>query len=319
METDKASKETDTVSSSKQNQFTKNNVFNKRGSAIVIVLITFVVLIGAGVYLFTSNSRNSKISPNNQTISTKRNSQVQNNPNLTIDSAKFITANPIDLTEIKRISKFRSCVGHDSMAQSITGEDEPFRSMKHYLDSGNFILGSAKKVKAIAPFDGKIELIIDEDFGGNNILMYSEDTPDGWYFSFFHTDLLPGFTEGSEVKAGQVIGYQNPQVTFFDVAVRTFINKATSKPFTVDEMRKLKSSSDTDLSSIQHTYSSMFEHMSDEVLEEFRSYGITKDNSTFTKTQRDTDPCKCEGGIPKLECNFFQDSTTNQSHWVNIK
>lgn len=306
------------ISLPKLKQFYKYKSNSKRGSVIVFVLIAVVILIGTGAYVVTSNPKNSKLSPNNQTVTTEQNNRNSSASTITIDSAKFIIASPIDLSEIKRISKYRSCVGHDSMAQNIDGEDEPIRSMKHYLDSGNFIVGSDKKIKAIAPFDGKIQMIIDEDFGGKNILMNSVNMPEGWFFTFFHTDLLPGLNENSTVKAGQVIGYQNPQVTYFDAAVRTFINKATNKPYTSQEMRKLMSDENMDPNSIGHIYTSMFEHMSDEVLAKYESYGITKENVMFTKAQRDNNPCKCEGGIPKLECDFFQDTATN-AHWVNLK
>ena len=48
-------------------------------------------------------------------------------------SEPLILANPLDLTQIKLLSKFRSCVGHDYSGRNAKGEKETDRSMKHYI------------------------------------------------------------------------------------------------------------------------------------------------------------------------------------------
>ncbi|HEX9804392.1 MAG TPA: hypothetical protein VGA67_01815, partial [Candidatus Dojkabacteria bacterium] len=47
------------------------------------------------------------------------------------EEKNLITSNPIDLSQISRISKFRSCAGHNFSGYNVQGVRESNRSMKH--------------------------------------------------------------------------------------------------------------------------------------------------------------------------------------------
>ena len=76
------------------------------------------------------------------------------------DDLLFIIANPLDLSQIQRISLFRSCVGHDYSGKNIEGEEEILRSMKHYLEPLPALVGT-NQIKIFAPFDGKVAEILE--------------------------------------------------------------------------------------------------------------------------------------------------------------
>src|SRR3989344_44974 len=79
---------------------------------------------------------------------------------------RFITANPLDITQIDGFSKYRSCMGHDFRAPDLSGEVEATpRSMKHYVMVKPEFHGTIDKVSAFAPFDGIIS-VVDDDLGG---------------------------------------------------------------------------------------------------------------------------------------------------------
>lgn len=64
----------------------------------------------------------------------------------------LIIRNMFDLSQIYRISQFRSCNGHRSMSQY---SKEPNSSMAHYLMTNvRYKSDSQGKVKVYAPFDG---------------------------------------------------------------------------------------------------------------------------------------------------------------------
>src|SRR5437868_5023633 len=71
-------------------------------------------------------------------------------------TVNFVTAAPLDMTQMESISKFRSCSGHDYSGHNIAGEVETGRSMKHYASPLHEFRGTEDKVKVFAPFDGKI-------------------------------------------------------------------------------------------------------------------------------------------------------------------
>src|SRR3989344_2952764 len=123
---------------------------------------------------------------------------------------KLIVANPIDLSQILRISKFRSCVGHDYSGFNIDGEKESLRSMKHYVEPIQSLIGS-DKINIFAPFNGVIKEI-HESPPGKQILISSE-IDRSWNFIFFHVEPLSEIEEGTEVNAGQLIGHVSPEIT----------------------------------------------------------------------------------------------------------
>lgn len=159
-------------------------------------------------------------------------------------------------------------------------EDTP-RSMKHYVTVRSDLRGKSGIVKALAPFDGKIFEVID-DFGGPGdqqiwltprSISSSSRSPRQWYFVFFHIALEDGLKEGSEVKAGQLIGTANlkrgPEggTENFDIAVkftRPFQRPALDAPFA---------------------------HMAQNVLNEYARYGVTEANVLISKEKRDANLC----------------------------
>ncbi len=210
---------------------------------------------------------------------------------------RFIVANPFDLSQISAISKFRSCVGHDYSGFNADGEQETQRSMKHYLNGINSVVGSSTKAKVYAPFDGKI-IYIDEDFAsfegkqrGQQIWLSGKSTGD-WIFVFFHIDLLEPITKGTEVKAGQHIGYAN-----FENAPNIDITLKKSGFFG------------------PYTIESPFLRMSLEVVQQYANKGLKFEDFIVSKSVRDSKPCPCSGEY----CSFPSNSPENNPEdWVMI-
>ena len=285
---------------------------------IIVGVIIIVEVAGLAVFYISNKASSPPVKPNS-IPSLESSPQNSTSPQLTTSTEKLITANPLDLSQIQRISKFRSCVGHDSVAENSKGEPEPIRSMKHYIDSGNFKVGSSKKIKAYAPFDGTITLVREEGGElGYEVSLTSPKMPAGWLFSFFHLDLLPSLKIDSTVRAGELIGYQNSGVTYFDIAIRMFADKNTGKPFSSLELRRLSESKDIRVTDIKHVYAPVFDHMTTEVLHEYEKRGVTQQSSIIPKADRDANPCICQGGVDKPEC-FFKAGFDNNSQWIYLK
>lgn len=191
---------------------------------------------------------------------------------------RFIVSNPLDLSQIVALSKYRSCAGHDYRNPAVaTGEKEATpRSMKHYVKVRSDLAGKNNVVKALAPFDGEIYGVYD-DFGGpgDQQIWLTPDliSPRQWQFVFFHIALADGLKEGSKIKAGQLIGTANlnrgPDMATdnFDIALKF------TKPFRVPAV------------------DAPFSHMAKEVLAEYAQYGITENNVVISKEKRDAELC----------------------------
>ncbi|MBI1970904.1 hypothetical protein HYS47_04095 [Candidatus Woesearchaeota archaeon] len=210
---------------------------------------------------------------------------------------KFIVATPFDLTQVSEISKFRSCVGHDYSGFNANGEREMQRSMKHYLNGINSVIGSGDKVKVYAPFDGKITYI-DEDFAsfegkqrGQQVWLSGKST-DGWVFVFFHINLLGPIQKDTNVKAGQHIGYANLENSpNFDITLKKF---GFFGPNTIE---------------------SPFLHMSPEVVKQYSDGGLKFEELTISKSERDAEPCSCTGEY----CSFPSTSPeSNPEDWAVV-
>ena len=190
----------------------------------------------------------------------------ENGPEV-VKTDKFIVANPVDLSQIALISQFRSCMGHDYSGKNVDGEKESNRSMKHYLAPVAELEQSTGKVKAFAPFDGKIASIEDEQNPRGDQVWLSSSSSGSWNFIFFHIDLLPELSKGSEVGSGQLIGYADLEGgANFDFALK----KVGFGGQTLD---------------------SPFPYMADEVVAEYEQEGVTPGNIILTKEQRDANPC----------------------------
>ena len=122
-----------------------------------------------------------------------------------------LVANFIDLDKIEKISKYRSCVGHTTVPQDMR---EMKRSMKQYFQVRPEYQKN-KTVEIYAPYDGYVSVLRSEPE------LYLEGEiwirpkaglifapPLGlWQFSVQHIDVREGLKRGSEVKAGELIGY----------------------------------------------------------------------------------------------------------------
>lgn len=194
---------------------------------------------------------------------------------------KFIVVNPLDLSQIRGLSKYRSCAGHDYRGPTMVGEKESSpRSMKHYIKVKEELAGKNGVVKAIAPFDGKISNIEKRDperkpYDQQIWLTPNTNSivPRQWHFVFFHIDLNDELKEGSDVKAGEVIGTaymtRGPQnyTDNFDMAVkftRPMASPAIDLPLA---------------------------HATDTVLAEYEKLGVSLSDLVITEQYRDQNLC----------------------------
>ncbi|OGM38216.1 hypothetical protein A3A76_01050 [Candidatus Woesebacteria bacterium RIFCSPLOWO2_01_FULL_39_23] len=194
------------------------------------------------------------------------------------NTAKYITAVPVDLTQIQSISKYRSCAGHIRDGYDFDRIREYDSSMKHYLYPIPMYQVTMDKVKLFAPFDGKV---IQIDYEKNKVIPGRPHNGNGIHFStlvdpnvkfvFGHLYFARDFKIGEEVTAGELIGYAaiGDKGTDFDIDL-SGINK------TNDDVEILGSA---------------FDHMTDTVLAKFAKYGVTLENIKFSKEYRDVHPC----------------------------
>ena len=196
-------------------------------------------------------------------------------------SQKFITTNPVDLSQIAAFSQYRSCAGHDYRHPTVTtGEFEKTpRSMKYYVKAKPEFRGTKDKVSVFAPFDGEV-FLIDTDRGGpgDQQILLTPDTdnpasPRQWQFVFFHINLDPSLRKGSHVTAGQRIGWANLErgqdraTDNFDIGMKF--------------MRPLH----------QPAGDEVFTHMTPAVLAEYARYGIASDALVIPEAYRDAHDC----------------------------
>ncbi|MBI3046472.1 MAG: hypothetical protein HYY86_02995 [Candidatus Harrisonbacteria bacterium] len=219
---------------------------------------------------------------------------------------KFITSNPLDLSQIAGFSKYRSCVGHDFRGPSAaTGEKEATpRSMKHYVKVRGDLRGKNGIVKALAPFDGKI-FNIDDDLSGGPGDQQIWLTPDSisprqWQFIFFHIALADGLKKGSAVKAGQLIGTANlrrgPDMATdnFDIAVKF------TRPFQAPAV------------------DAPFNHVAQSVLDEYERHGISANDLIIPEKERDAAVCPIDPNVNYggPDVYFSREASPGDSVWL---
>lgn len=195
---------------------------------------------------------------------------------------KFIVVNPLDLTQIKGFSKYRSCMGHDYRGPTVQTEKKESspRSMKHYILVNDGLRGRDNIVKAIAPFDGEIshiELKEPNSQPNDRQVWLTPDThsnvknPRQWHFVFMHIAINDELKEGSKIKAGEVIGTANlsrgNSTDNFDMAVK--FTRPTKTP-------------EIDVP---------FAHFSDSVMAEYQKYGVNLADVEIPQQFRDQNPC----------------------------
>jgi len=197
----------------------------------------------------------------------------------------LIVANFTELNKIEKISKYRSCAGHTTVPQN---EREMKRSMKHYFLVKQEYLGN-DTVNIYSPYDGFVASIREDRTEGlegeiwivpKNI--FAIFPPVGrWSFSIQHINIKKGLKQGSEIKAGELIGYaavasENNRNTF-DVVYA----KGSLIPKSIDNWKGPFGDLD-----------SVFSHMSEEVFTQYQEYGIiSKEKLIISKDERDKNPC----------------------------
>jgi len=194
--------------------------------------------------------------------------EAPTDPLVTEDDLHFIIVNPLDLSQIQRMSLFRSCIGHDYSGLNTDGEKETLRSMKHYLEPLPSLIGT-NQINIFAPFDGKVVEILDGP-PGKAIYISAKAAP-SWKFIFFHVLPAVGIEEGTLVQAGEQVGTVSGDIhSNFDFALKQFSWKG-------------------------QVFDSPFMHMTNSILDEYAAKGVTPENIILSKEARDAEPCPVEG------------------------
>ena len=196
-----------------------------------------------------------------------------------------IITNFTELDKIEKISKYRSCAGHTTVPQD---EREMKRSMKHYFFVKSQYLGN-NTIKIYAPYDGFVTAVREDREEGleGEIWIVPKDMfvilpPIGrWAFSVQHINISRGLRRGSEVKAGELIGYAAVAAEGNRDTFDIIYAKGALSAKTIDNWR----GPFTDLDSI-------FNHMNEDVFAQYRAKGVVlKDDAIITKEKRDQSPC----------------------------
>jgi len=210
-------------------------------------------------------------------------------------TAKYIVASPVDLEQIKSISKYRSCAGHIRDGYSFERIREYDRSMKHYFFPVEEFQGTLDKVKVYSPVDGEIvhidyekdKIIPERPHNGGGIHI-SPDMDKRVKVVLGHIYTVKDYKVGNRVKAGELIGYAS-------------LGNA-GNDFDVDLSSVQKADGDVEI------LGSIFDHMIEPVLAQFAKYGITEDNTKFTKEYADANPCNYD----HPELNYNKDKSGNK-------
>ncbi len=216
-----------------------------------------------------------------------------------------LVANFVDLNKIEKISKYRSCTGHVTVPQD---GRESRRNMKHYFwVKPEFNKGNT--VEIYSPYDGYVSVVRDEpglNLEGEIWIRPKSNfvflPPVGvWQFSVQHIDVNDDLKRGSEVKAGQLLGFaalSEKRGNSFDIV----FGKMSIFPKKIDNW----TAPFTDLDSI-------FNQMSENVLGQYKQKGLTEEEIILSKEIRDQNPCTYKGNGP-----YFDDKD-DTDNWVVLK
>src|SRR3989344_5415630 len=205
----------------------------------------------------------------------------------------IITHNFVDLSQIHRFSKYRACVGHQTIDQY---SDEPISNMQHYITADPRI--DPGQIRIYAPFDGYVLGDAPNTMADGITMIPKSGVPwwpfNQWRINFPHTHVLPEFQNPpiNEVKAGNLVGYVNSlgrygqrnfgtQVRVGVLAVPPMFKNGNGEPF-----KKLDS---------------VFNYMTDEVFAEYQKAipGLqSRDDMIISKEYRLAHPCKFKEGGP---------------------
>jgi uncharacterized protein YxeA len=206
---------------------------------------------------------------------------------------KIITHNPFNMSQIKAVSKYRSCEGHNYSGYNAEGEKEEYRTMKHYIDVSAKFSQTTQLVEIYAPFNGKVSQI-GSDSRGSQVYLSPSSKSNGWDLIFFHIDLLPKFNKiGEKIISGELIGFANlANTSNFDIAMKYFGPKGQKSD-------------------------SPFFYMNEAVLSEYSSFGITLENIITPKKERDDLPCQLAPGETGRDA-FYARSEAGKN-WIQLE
>ena len=188
----------------------------KKNLILYIILICLILLVGVSATIIIYKYIN-------------KNQAVANSEPYT---DKFITALPVDLNQVASISKFRSCSGHDYSSANTEGQQETNRSMKHYINPVDSLIGSVNTIKVFSPFDGTVAAITPDAASNVQVGLQVWLTPTAsptWSYIYYH--ITPFVKVGSTVKSGELIGYANlsrTSVIDFDIALEAWVNNVNN-------------------------------------------------------------------------------------------
>lgn len=170
---------------------------------------------------------------------------------------QFLTADLLDVTQVQRISLFRSSAGHD---YSFAGE-ESCRSKKHYFTI--YPDADWSKIIVFAPVTGQIARREPEN-PGTKIEIVPTAYPD-WRITIFHISAVESVQIGNNVRVGQPLGTLATNNT--DIAV-----------LGPDDLY------------------SYFEVISDGVFAHYEARGAqSRQDFIIPEELRDSDPLECDG------------------------
>jgi hypothetical protein len=175
---------------------------------------------------------------------------------------RFARADYVALEHIRRISRFRSGVGHD-----YSDDFESCRSMKHYFQPKTDVDWSA--VRIFAPVSGTVT-VAEEGWAGAQVHIKPHEYP-AFVVIIFHVNTGNALRVGDVVAAGQPLGTHIGSQTMSDVAI------GVSTP---GGWRLV----------------SYYEVMTDSVFQAHRARGLSSRNAAIiSKAARDSAPLVCSG------------------------
>jgi hypothetical protein len=175
----------------------------------------------------------------------------------------FVNVNYINLSQIEKISKFRSGIGHD-----YSDFTEHCRSMKHYFKPFDSVRWDS--VKVYVPVSGTVTRFENEGMG-MKIEIESAVHP-AFRFQIFHFNPVKSFSIGDVVQEGTLLGHHYGTATYSDISV--IVNDPTRQGRMV----------------------SYFDVMTDAVFTKYQQRGVaTRSQMIISKTLRDANPLTCMG------------------------
>lgn len=183
-------------------------------------------------------------------------------------------ANVVSPEHIMKVSKFRSCCGHNYGT-------EGQRSMKHYFHARSNFANADNELPVYAPFDGSVVKIEEEGqkvdcYGGVarglTLRIASKENPN-YLVRMFHINPTISF---GDVKAGDMIGYADLR---------------QCKERRSNEVASYTGSFDVAFEGPLTNMISIFEEFDSEVMDEWATHGVTRENIYISKATRDENPC----------------------------